>query len=81
MHPTAQDGRDAGGFRKEGCDVAEEWLILAFISGANGNLDHSSFGLVEAAADGPAKIDRIRGRRPDPGFVMAIGRTQLENVQ
>jgi len=67
--------------RKPSRDITEKWLVASAICGANSCLDDSPLGLVESAADGPAKVDRIGGRRPDPGFVAAIRRTKVEHVQ
>ena len=81
MNPAAENRRHASRLRKERGDIAQQWLLLPAIGGADGGLDQGSLGLIESAANGRAEVDRIRGRRPQPRLVASIAGAKAEDVQ
>src|SRR5205823_5959584 len=79
--PSVENQGDARVARKAFGDVAENRLGQLLVGVADGPLDHRAFGLVEAAADARAEIDRVGGSGPEPGLVVDGGGLQVKHVE
>lgn len=81
VDPAIQDDADASVVWQTVCHIAKDRFVHLFERVAYGGLDHGALRLVEIAAQARAQIDGVGGGRAEPGLVLAIGTSQVEDVE